>query len=303
MRTVRFRFPLATAAAVLLLASPAWGQLMVKPAKGDLDTPPSIYRMEIYNGPMRTVHYVTPSYMSPGDSASLRELEKAENEMALVDQLYNLRAQYAVNEQALEAKRRTMQDLLYGYNRDESSTYAAGASGPATFGWGGWGGLPVAGGMYGWLGNGWGGGAFSQVTASGNSSHSLAVGVGANEGAIKNAVAQNLMSPVLSEHAALAYRNYKAALARLDDSPRLRDGMGLPDSVSRATPAEFDPKADVLFLKDGSKIVGKIVKEDADWISIETTVDKAKRTEMVRTTEITRMSRPGEVKPASNDKD
>lgn len=298
MRTLRVCTPLLTAAAVLLLASPAWAQKMVKPAKADLDRPPDVYRMEIYNGPMRTVHYVTPSYMSPGDSASLRELEKAENELALVDQFFNLRAQYAMNEQALEAKRRTMQELLYGYNRDESTSYNYGASGPAVaLGAGGIvGGYP---GMYGFLGNGWGGNWYGQGAASSDTSHTLAVGVGMNEGAIKTAMAQNLMSPALSEGAALAYRNYKAALARIDDSPRLRDGMGLPESkVGAASPAGFDASADVIFLKDGSKIMGKIAKEDADWLTVETA---GKRTEKVRMTEVTRISRAGEaVKPASD---
>jgi len=294
MRTAYVHTPLLTAAAVLLLASPAWAQKMVKPAKGDLDRPPDIYRMEIYNGPMRTVHYVTPSYMSPGDSSSLRELEKAENELALHDQWYNVRAMYAVNEQALEARRRTMQDLLYGYNRDESSSYNYGAGGI----------LPGYGGMYGYLGTGWYGGYYAQ--SSGDTQHSLAVGVGANEGAIKTAFAQTLMSPAHSEAAALAYRNYQAALARLDASPRLRDGMGLPESAGpRAMPAEFDPTADVVYLKDGSKLSGKITKEDADWITVETRADKAKRTERVRASEVTRVSRGGGggAKPAIEDKD
>jgi hypothetical protein len=299
MRTLRVCTPLLTAAAVLLLASPAWAQKMVKPAKGDLDRGPDVYRMEVYNGPMRTVHYVTPSYMSPSESASLRELERAENELALVDQMFNLRSQYALNEQALEAKRRTMQELLYGYNRDESSSYNIGASGPAFTGYGGFGGI-VGGypGMYGFAGSGWGGNWYGQAAAAGNTSHSLAVGVGMNEGAIKTAMAQNLLSPALSDSAALAYRNYRGALARLDESPRLRDGMGLPElKGGAASPAGFDANADVIYLKDGSKISGKIAKEEADWLTVETA---GKRTEKVRTTEVTRISRGGDAKPASN---
>jgi hypothetical protein len=298
MRTFRVHTPLLTAAAVVLLASPAWAQKLepVKPA--DADRPPDVYRMEIYNGPMRTVHYVTPSYMSPGDSASLRELERTENELALVDQFFNLRVQYAMNEQALEAKRRTMQELLYGYNRDESTSYNYNASGPAAV-WPGYGGI-VGGfpGMYGYLGgNWWGGGWGGQVGGSDNTSHTLAVGVGMNEGAIKTALAQNLMSPAPSEGAALASRNYKAALAAIYDNPRLVAGLGLP-KTGPGTLTEFDPNASVVYLKDGSKFTGKITKQDADWITLE--MDKPKRTEQVRMSEVTRISHGSGVKPAGN---
>lgn len=297
MRTVRVRTSILTALAVaFFLASPVWAQKM---KKADISQPPDVYRMEIYNGSARTVHYVTPSYLSPSETAMLREVERSENEIALNDTLFAVRMQYAVNEQALEAKRRTMQELLYGYNREENSTYAMGASGPAV-GTGGmyYGGYPGLWG-YGWGGNAWGG----YAGYSGTTNHTLAVGAGMNEGAIKNELARSLASPMLTEQGALAYRNYQAALKRLEEYPRLAAIFDQPDvGVRRGSKAGFEPTSDVLYLKDGSAIGGKIVKEDADWVTIETMVDKAKRTEKVRMTEVIRISRPADAKKIGDDK-
>jgi len=285
MRTVRIRTALLAALAVALAATPAWAQKM---RKADVSQPPDVYRMEIFNGGFRTVHYVTPSYLSPSESSSLREMERTENELALSDQLFALRAQYAVNEQALEAKRRTMQELLYGYNREESSSYVAGSSGPVGAAWGG-----------GWGGWGYGGGwANNVVASSGTTTHTLAVGVGMNEGVVKNELAKYLATPAMSEQAALVYRNYRSALAGLERHPRLLAGLGL-EGVE-GTKAGFSGTDDVIYLKDGSTISGRVVKEDNDWLTVETRSGKAKRTERVRTSEVTRVSRTPDAEKASD---
>lgn len=293
MRTVSVRAPLLTALAVaLVVASPAWAQ---KLKKADTSQPPEVYRMEIFNGSMRTVHYITPSYMSPSEAATLKEIERTENELALNDQLFALRAQYAVNEQALEAKRRAMQELLYGYNRDESSSYLVGAAGPGVAGIGGFGFPGMAASAYPW--NGWYGNSYAAVTSSGDTTHSLSVGAGLNEGVIKNELAKYLATPAMSEQAAVAARAHKAALAQLDKYPRLLAGLGL-EGVE-GTKASFTTTEDVVYLKDGNSISGKIISEDKDWMTIEVTAGKAKRTEKVRMTEVTRVSRAaGGEKPA-----
>ena len=74
----------------LLAAAPIFGQ-GTKPAAQN--TEPGIHRLQIYNGPLRTVHYFSASG-SPGEQANFREAERAENQVDLANQLLDLRNQY-----------------------------------------------------------------------------------------------------------------------------------------------------------------------------------------------------------------
>ena len=57
---------------------------------------------------------------------------------------------------------------------------------------------------------------------------------------------------------------------------------------------------DLVVLKDGTRIQGKITKEDADWLTIQVGL-KNPREEKVRMSEVMRVSKEsGGVKPAGN---
>jgi hypothetical protein len=207
MRTVLSRLAVvAGLAAVLLAASPASAQVKKAdlPGGGSADAP-AVHRMEIYNGPLRTVARFGTN-LSPSDQATLRELDLAENEVTVSDHLLALRAQYIVDEQALEPYRRSMQMLLYGYNAEiNSSAYAYAGGGPPYGYLGPWGSY------YGGYGYGWGGGALAGYSADIN--HTLAVGVG-DEGVVKNNIARVLATPAIPETASHAQKNLELATLR-----------------------------------------------------------------------------------------
>lgn len=281
----------SVAALVLLTAGPALAQKQVKPADADLKAP-EIYRLTVYNGPNRSVHYVTNSYMSPSDQEALRNLERAENELILVDQLLALRSQYVADERVLEAKRRTMQELLYGYNNTDSySLSGTGSNYYTTFP------TPLFGynGIYGAWGRGYGYGDYASALST-TTNHTLAVGVGP-EGAIKEALATSLTAPAIADMSSAASRGYHAALSRVYDIERVREGMGLP----KVRVADVPAGPHTVYLTDGSKITGTIVKEDADWITIKVGMGKEAVQEKVRTSLVTRITRAdGAVAPADN---
>jgi hypothetical protein len=77
---------------------------------------PATHRLEIYNGPYRTVHYFSSGETSAADQAKLRETERNENAAALSDQVHGLLRQYLANESALERRRAQVQNLYYGHS-------------------------------------------------------------------------------------------------------------------------------------------------------------------------------------------
>jgi hypothetical protein len=114
------------------------------------------HRMEIFNGPYRTVHYYSDE-ASAADQAKLREREHNENEAALADQLQALLRQYVADESYLERRRREVQWLYYGhanvintgldsYDYDYFAPYRYGYSSPYYgYGYGGGYGYPLPG--------------------------------------------------------------------------------------------------------------------------------------------------------------
>jgi hypothetical protein len=261
MRTVVSRLLLLAGLAVgLALAGPAHAQ--VKKAEPP-PAGPEVHKMEIYNGSLRTVAYYNTG-LSQGDSALLRDLERAENEISFTDHLLALRSQYAVDEQALQAHRRNLQMLLYGYNADlSSSAFAASGGGPGNGYLGPWGGgWGWGGGGYGSY-NGWGG--YASAGASTDITHTLAVGMG-DEGVIKNELAKILASPVIPDLAARAEKSLAVASARVSESP------GLAAALDKTAPGYGIQRAaegpDVVTLKSGATVKGTIVSKNPDWLEV-----------------------------------
>jgi hypothetical protein len=283
----RYRTGVAAAAAIMLaasLAGPARAQ--VKPAVGD---GPDVHRMEIWNGGSRATYYYSQG-VSPGEEAALRDLERAENDLAAAGQLLDLRRLYVRNELALEHRRGVVNPLLYGY----SSEYAAGLfPGVVTGGYGGFAGLPY-GYPYGIGGFGNIGVGFAYPGASaalGSAVNSLSPGLG-NEGVIKNELAHTLTDASASEAYARAARAYDVAMARVAGSQRLAAGFKKHNVVPVAEERPAVPVS--VTTKDGKTVEGTLVSSDPDWITVETATEEV----TLRKSEVTRISRPKkEAKP------
>ncbi len=96
------------AAGVLALVVLGAGPLAAQEAK---PAAPPARKLEIWNGPLRTVYYSLPEG-SPHRQALYRILQWAENEVALVEQLQQLKLEYVANDRRLESFR-TARQLSY----------------------------------------------------------------------------------------------------------------------------------------------------------------------------------------------
>jgi hypothetical protein len=271
----------ASLALAACLAPPARAQ--VKPAT-DPDT--GVHRMEIWNGPVRSVTYFSRG-ASQGEQAALRDLERAENGLAVADQIAALRALYLRNERVLEQRRGQVNPLLYGYSSEYATGLFPGSAGTAYAGGFGY---PSYGNYYaGTFG-------FPAVSASlGSATNSLAFGVG-NEGVLKNELARGLGDINASPDAiARAGRAYDAAVARVAASDRLRTGLGWGKGDVVAVGHERTVGGPIsVTTKDGKTYDGTLVSDDADWVTVET----AKEEVTLRKSDVTRIVRPKrEVKP------
>jgi hypothetical protein len=281
--SVAFLFCAATAS-----AQPPAAQ--ARPAAQQAAPGPDVHTMEIYNGPMRTVHYIYTG-RSPGDQAALRDLENAENNMALQDRLLALQRQYVADESALESRRRTMQELLYGYSTTSAATASSGVGFgfgyPGYFGYGGFGGY----GNYPSVG----------VSTSGTSTSnaSLAYGVG-DEGAIKTAMAPMLARQATEDSRARASQSLARAWDRVGASPTLMAALNMRAGGVGVPVAHGSGAAVTVTLKNGTKIEGRLVREDADRLVVETDNQEME----IRQSEVATVARPkaGGVAPAVQDK-
>ncbi|HKB37071.1 MAG TPA: hypothetical protein VKD72_11495 [Gemmataceae bacterium] len=252
----------ASLAAILLLAVSASAQdNKVKPANAAEE--PGVHKMEIYNGPLRTVSYIY-SGLSPSEAQAIRELERAENEMTLADEMLKLRMQYVSGERVFDAQRRFSQQQLYGYSSSgsESSAFTVGRRiGPfgalyshfAPF-WGGWG----------WGMGGYGGYGGSAVAAASASTDtvSLSQGVG-DEGALKTDLARTIAIQATPEYAARAQENLAVAQAVVASDPKVRDMLRMPAAVVLV-------QGGTVTLASGEKITGDVIFEGAEWLVIKT---------------------------------
>jgi hypothetical protein len=264
MRTVFART--GGALTLFLAAAAAWGaDPRVKPAVADEG---GVHRMVIYNGAARTVHFLSEG-LSPGDQAALRNLEMAENQVGLADQLLALRQQYVADERVLQAQRRRMQELLYGFNSSSSTSLAAGFGYPFGGYYGGFGGFSPYTSF-----PGYGGGLTGFASASGSESNTLAVGVG-DEGAIKTAMAATLAGQATPEFAARAGEHLAMALDQAGRSPAIRTALRLPEKAPGVAFVGYEtPGASVMVTRslDGKseKVEGTVVSSDANWLVLDT---------------------------------
>lgn len=244
-----------TAAALLLAA-------LALPSPADAqDRRPAVFRLEIVNGGSRTVRYFGDG-LSPGDSALLRDLEGAENQLALARDLTALARQYAASERLLEPVRRQVQQQLYGLDITTSS-YATAYDWPAT--WGTYGrGVP---GVNTYLFNPWpaavpvGGGS---VTVN----RSLAHGAG-DQGPMKEALAKAIAQRASPEGVAALERSRDQLARRAAASEPLRAALRLPRPGEARLAADEAPASPVtLTLKGGDKVRGDAVKETKDWFVV-----------------------------------
>jgi len=240
-----------------------------------------IHRMEIWNGPVRTVHNFSRGF-SPGEVAALRALEHAEAGLAIADEVQGLRRLYLRNERVLEQRRGQVNPLLYGYSTESA------AGGFDTSGYAGYGRYPYAY-LYG------GGGIASSGTFGfGSVTKTLASGIG-NEGVIKNELAHTLTDASASDAYARAARAYDVAVARVAESDRLRTALGWRKGEASPVKEERWVGGQVsVTTKDGKMVDGKLVREEAEWITVETATEEVS----LRKSEVTRIARPKkEAKP------
>lgn len=244
---------------------------------------PSTHRIEIYNGPFRTVHFFVGG-LSRAERGSLRDVERAENELALTDRLLALRQQYVTDEQKLQAARFRMQERLASV----TSGYASGvypdqapvidynellAFADTYIGHGGFPGYHRFG--HGWSGAydpGYGYGLPSGPMTGYAGAATQTVALGAiDEGPIKSELARTLATQATPEYRAMALRDLNEALARAGQSERLRAALDVSDRGVRPAAAESVPGARVeVTLKSGSKVRGSVVREDNDRIVVNT---------------------------------
>jgi hypothetical protein len=263
-------FSRAAGAACLALGLASVASAQVKPAARVSDS--GVHRMEILNGSMRSVHYVSAG-MPVTEQTTLRELERAENEVALSDQLAALRRQYVNDERFMQNRRQVVQQLLYGYSSDLTGGFYPGTSIAAypfgTYGYG----FPYA------YGYGYGVGPYL-AGGYGTASQSLAYGIG-DEGAIKTDIAKTLATQAGPEHAAVAARQFDSAVARAAESEPIRTALGLPKREGVAYAGLGGEP--VHLTRAGTKVVvtrrvgdatdkveGEVVREDGDWIVVRT---------------------------------
>lgn len=252
-----------------------------------------VHQMEILDGSRRTVRYFGDN-ISPGESSTLRELERAENEMAYLNELQALKTQYVVSERLLEPHRQLVQRQLYGVDKTTTSygTVAAGYYGYSPSGsWG----FPSRGFGFGW-------GTNAGLTAMGGDSTtqtlSVANGVGPT-GPIKEAMAMVLSQQATPEYAAKIDRNYDMAVLRATASPSIQTALRMPtteeaqkeDGVYRRLSGEAVPAGMVLLtLKDGEKVQAKKLTEKGEWFVIEKADGGQER---IRQSEVTRIQGSG----------
>jgi len=269
---------------------------------------PRVHRMEIFNGTSMTVRYFGVG-ISPVDRSTLRDLEIAENETDLVQDLMALKRQYVRDEHVLEAQRtRLLQDLyssamiqsaptLYGPITTGFATFPSGrlVSVPygSLIGWGGYFGGPLTG-LYGGYGP-------YNVLGLGGAGLAGGYGFGTGSASIKDAMAGTLANQASVEYAMTVDKLRDRALVRAGSSPTLRVALRLPDrdkSPSAYRMAAFEDTAPVVVtLKGGDKVMGTKLEETKDWFIITTREGKKVR---VRPAEVIRVDEgKGTVKPAS----
>ncbi len=205
-----------------------------------------IHRTEIYNGPIRTVHY-SAAGLSASDARSLRELERLENEASFQNEIAALKRAYLANERLLEPSRLLARQAIAG-----AEMTAAGYTYPPAYlaGWSGLPGVPAAYGM--------------------PASYSLAYGLSggfADAGIVKASLAQAIAAEASPAYAESLARARDLAAARAAGSPLLRPVAGVPRRGGDVRPvAAVEEGGVVLTLKGGETVRGTKMEESKGWV-------------------------------------
>jgi hypothetical protein len=266
------------AAGWLAASSGVWSQDRPAPDTG------SVHRLEITNGPDRTVHLVGTSNTSAADRQRLRDLEKARADLAQANELQRLRSDYISNESRMEQQRfetnyrlaGTTHAFAPGIYPDMVPVVDSRILFESELGWGwGWGsgfyGLGFPGYGYG-AGLAWGP---SWGSGSGGSVASQFV----SDSALKTDLMAGLAERATPEFAEQAQRNYAAALANARQSETIARALGKPADDVQPVAAELPRE---VVLRSGDKIEGNIVKRDNDWVVLDTATGRVE----VRTAEV-----------------
>jgi len=296
--------------AVLLLGGPAQAQTSAGRRQLQTQRRGSVTKMEILNGPSRTVRYFGTN-LSPGESSTLRELEALENESAYARDLQDLKKQYVLSEQILEPNRRYLQELLL---QPENLVWPSYVAWPFT--------ATAVGYPYAWAAGGRGAFFRSPLVNAGYPAavsgpvpsylggipdgRALADSYGYPDSPIKEALAVTMARQSGPEYVAQLERAAERVALRATTSPTLRVALGLPDTTSaqrerrdlRMAEGEPDRPAPItLTLKGGDVVRALKMREDGDWYVIET-ADESLR---IRQSEVLRIARPrtGGIVPAA----
>lgn len=261
----------------------------------------SVHRMIIRNGSTQTVHYFSDG-VSEREKAALRELERAENEASYVANLQALRQKYVQDELALQARRSTVQQRLYGQTTTTSVAAPTGLAYNPLPGYGAYPyilppnfinypGSPRAAYVRPYYG-GYGYGAPRAAPATGVVQRTTTTGPGIGYGEkspLTNALAGTIAQQASTDYAASVERDRQTALALASRSGPVRAALGMPKK-GKIAPAGFGDEETapiVLTLKSGDKVEGGSLREMGDWYVVET----SKGTVQVRKTEVVRIDR------------
>jgi len=246
-------------------------------------TPAAVHKLVIYEGPNRSVHYITTGNLSTSDRLTAYELQRAENDLSYLNDLQSLKQQYVNSERILEPQRRYVQEQLYG----TQIRYGGYSAGYGSYGNGGWGwGYP----RYGIFGNG--GSSFAGYAGSTSYAitRSLQFGMG-DEGRFKDAMVQVLARESSPAYAAAVLRNYDSVVGRAAASTVLSRDLSLQKGP--ATYSSYEPSytkgGKVAVWVGNDKYAGTVKDDRAGWVVIQT--DKGEVT--VRKSEITRSEATG----------
>jgi len=282
----------------LLLPCPIQAQTQARQRRG------SVTKMEIFNGPSRTVRYFGTN-LSPAEASTVRELETLENESTYARDLQTVKREYVRSEQVLEPSRRVYQQVIYNPDNLLWPTYAAwpGAYGYGGYGYGGYGGygapsahasyfrtpfvntayLPLSGPGYSYLGASGGVGGLPDALPA--------------ESRIKDAMSAVIAREATPEYVTQLERATERVAMRATVSPTLRVAFGLPDPKTalrerydyRLAEGEVSgPSRITLTLKGGDQIRALKMREDGDWFVIDTAEESLR----IRQSEVVRISRP-----------
>jgi hypothetical protein len=247
--------------------------------------PASVHRLVVFEGPNRSVHYITAGNVSTADRLAAFELERAENALAYYQDLQRLKQQYVNSERILEPQRRYVQEQLYGTQIAYSGSsvgYTGGSSG-------GWGNGPFVWGGYGYPRSfgGYTGATSYQVVRS------LQYGMG-DEGRFKDMMVQAITADASADRAPVLLRDYEAAAARAAASPILSRDLGLQKGTAppEAREPSFTKGSKITVWTGNDKYEGTVQEDRPGWVVLQT----AKAEVTLRKSAITRWEAPAKAK-------